>query len=46
MRATNYKSVDVDGLSIFYRETSNPDAPKHLATAKRWTRKFLLSASG
>ena len=27
MRATNYKSIDVDGLSIFYRETGSPDAP-------------------
>ena len=30
MRATNYKSIDVDGLSIFYRETGSPDAPNLL----------------
>jgi pimeloyl-ACP methyl ester carboxylesterase len=29
-RATNYKSIDVDGLSIFYRETGSPDAPNLL----------------
>jgi pimeloyl-ACP methyl ester carboxylesterase len=23
----HYKSIDVDGLSIFYRETGSPDAP-------------------
>jgi pimeloyl-ACP methyl ester carboxylesterase len=27
IRATTYKSIDVDGLSIFYREAGNPDAP-------------------
>jgi pimeloyl-ACP methyl ester carboxylesterase len=26
-RATTYKSIDVDGLSIFYREAGNRDAP-------------------
>jgi pimeloyl-ACP methyl ester carboxylesterase len=30
MRATNYKSIDVDGLSIFYRESGSPDAPNLL----------------
>ncbi len=25
--ATTYKSIDVDGLSIFYREAGSPDAP-------------------
>ena len=27
MRATTYKSIDVDGVSIFYREARNPDRP-------------------
>jgi pimeloyl-ACP methyl ester carboxylesterase len=27
MGATTYKSIDVDGLSIFYREAGSPDAP-------------------
>ena len=27
MRATTYKSIEVDGLSIFYREAGSPDAP-------------------
>ena len=27
MRATIYRSIDVDGLSIFYREAGDPDAP-------------------
>ncbi len=27
MQATTYRSIDVDGLSIFYREADRPDAP-------------------
>lgn len=27
MMATTYKSIDVDGLSIFYREAGRRDAP-------------------
>jgi pimeloyl-ACP methyl ester carboxylesterase len=27
LRATTYKSIDVDGLSIFYREAGSPGAP-------------------
>ncbi len=27
MRATTYRSTDVDGLSIFYREAGGSDAP-------------------
>jgi pimeloyl-ACP methyl ester carboxylesterase len=27
MRATTYKSIDVDGVSIFYREAGSPDGP-------------------
>lgn len=30
MTASNYRSVDVDGLNIFYREAGAPDAPKLL----------------
>ncbi len=30
MGATNYKSIEVGGLSIFYRETGSPDAPNLL----------------
>jgi alpha-beta hydrolase superfamily lysophospholipase len=30
MRATNYKSTDVDGISIFHSETGSPDAPNLL----------------
>jgi pimeloyl-ACP methyl ester carboxylesterase len=30
MRARKYKSIDVDGLSIFYREAGSPDAPNLL----------------
>jgi pimeloyl-ACP methyl ester carboxylesterase len=30
MGATNYKSIDVDGMSIFYREIGSPDAPNLL----------------
>lgn len=26
-RATTYQSIDVDGLSVFYREAGSPDAP-------------------
>jgi pimeloyl-ACP methyl ester carboxylesterase len=27
MHATTYKSIDVNRLSIFYREAGSPDAP-------------------
>ena len=30
MRATTYKSIDVDGLSIFYREAGSSNAPNLL----------------
>ncbi len=30
IRATNYKSIEVDGLSIFYREAGSPGAPNLL----------------
>ena len=43
LHATTYKSVDVNGLSIFYREAGSPDAPTLLLLhgPARWCHRAL-----